>query len=463
MSSRWQKLAFSTGSLAAALSYQAFNTYAQFFYVDTMKLSAGLVGLGMVLYGFWNAVNDPILGQVSDRTRTRWGRRVPYILFGTVPLVLAFILVWTPPFGAGAAGGGGGTAAAGGGQTVLSPLFLYFVLAIFLFDGLFTLVVINWTALFPELYPTLAERAEVSTYRQVLGIVGLILGIALPPALYGAIGWGPMAIIFGVITGAAMFVSLLGTHEKKEFSLDQPLGLRAALSQTMKNKSFITFVIASMFINFAFVTLTAAVPFYAKYVLKIGGNATSIMLAAAFLVALPSVYFWSGYAVRHGARRALIWSLVTFGVATIPFVFAQNLVGGLIGTALIGAGLGGLLVLTDLLLSDVVDEDELRTGTRREGMYFGINGLFIRLAGSIQAAVTALILTGTGYQADLAEQAAGAVIGLRALMTALPVAGMVIALAAMYYYPLHGARLDQVKAEVEALHAQKAERAAAKA
>ena len=420
-----------------------------------MKLSAGLVGLGMILYGFWNAINDPLLGQASDRTRTRWGRRVPYILFGTVPLVVAFILVWIPPFGAGAAGG-----TAGGSQSFLSPLFLYFVLAIFLFDGLFTLVVINWTALFPELYPTLAERAEVSTYRQVLGIVGLILGIALPPALYGAIGWGPMAIIFGVITGAAMFVSLLGTHEKKEFSLDAPLGLRAALSQTLKNKSFITFVIASMFINFAFVTLTAAVPFYAKYVLKIGGNATSLMLAAAFVVALPSVYFWSNYAVRHGSRLALIWSLVTFGVATIPFMFAQNLIGGLVGTALVGAGLGGLLVLTDLLLSDVVDEDELRTGARREGMYFGINGLFIRLAGSIQAGVTALILTGTGYKADLAQQAAGAVVGLRALMTALPVAGLVVALVAMYYYPLHGARLEQVKAEVEALHAEKAERAA---
>lgn len=449
--SRWQKLAYSTGSLAAALSYQAFNTYAQFFYVDTMKLSAGLVGFGMILYGIWNAINDPLLGQVSDRTRSRWGRRVPYILFGTLPLVLAFILVWIPPFGTGAGAGSGGGAA-----TSQTPLFLYFLFAVFLFDGLFTLVVINWTALFPELYPTLAERAEVSTYRQVLGIVGLILGIALPPALYGAIGWGPMAVVFGIITGAAMFVSLLGTREKKEFSLDQPLGLGASLSQTLRNRSFITFVSASMFINFAFVTLTAAVPFYAKYVLKIGGNATSAMLGAAFIVALPAVYFWSAYAVRRGARLALIWSLVTFGVATIPFVFARNLAGGLVGTALIGAGLGGLLVLTDLLLSDVVDEDELRTGVRREGMYFGINGLFIRLAGSAQAGVTALILTGTGYRAGLADQAAAALVGLRALMSVVPIAGLALALVAMGYYPLHGARLAEVKARVEALHAEKA-------
>jgi GPH family glycoside/pentoside/hexuronide:cation symporter len=442
---KWRKITYSAGSLAAAVSYQAFSTYIIFFYVDTLKLSAKLVGLGMILYGIWNAINDPLAGQISDRTRTRWGRRVPYILFGTIPLALAFMLLWVPPFSVAA-----GQAAA---------LFAYFLVAIFLFDLLFTFVVLNWTSLFPEQFRTLAERAQVSAYRQVFGIVGLILGVALPPAISGALGWGPMGVIFGIITAIALYVAIAGVKEKREFSLDPSLGLIEALSSTLRNRSFITLVCASMFINFSFVMLTATVPFYAKYVLGIGGNETTLLLGVAFLVALPSVYFWSAYAVKKGARLALLGAVVAFAAATTPFIFARSLVGGMLGTGLMGFGLAGLIVLVDILLADVVDEDELATGARREGMYFGINGFFIRLSVSLQAGVLALVLTATGYSANLPQQGPAAVAGLRALMSAVPVLGLALAFWAMRCYPLHSARLATVRERIETLHAEKAARA----
>jgi GPH family glycoside/pentoside/hexuronide:cation symporter len=225
---KWHMIAYSVGSLGTTLSMQCFNTFVPIFYIDRLKLSPALFGLAMTIYAIWNAINDPLAGQISDRTRTRWGRRIPYVAFLTVPMVLSFILVWTPPF------------SVARGQ--MTQLFLYFTFIICLLDGLWTFVVLNYTSLFPEMYPNEKQRASVSAWRQVFTVVGLLVGVALPPLLYGPLGWPLTALIFAVVTGVSLLVSLAGSHEAKEFSQEEPLRLRAALLATFKNKSFLLFL-----------------------------------------------------------------------------------------------------------------------------------------------------------------------------------------------------------------------------
>jgi GPH family glycoside/pentoside/hexuronide:cation symporter len=194
-----RKIAYSFGAIATALSYQAFSTYFVFFYTDVMKLFPWLVSAGMLVYAIWNAVNDPLAGFISDITRTRIGRRIPFIIFGTLPFALCYFLVWTPPVGAAA----------------MALLFLYFLIIINLFDTLYTVVSLNWAALYPEMYPELEERAEVNTYRQVFQIIGFVIGIALPPLIYGALGWGWMGAILGTVIAISLYVSLWGVRRKK--------------------------------------------------------------------------------------------------------------------------------------------------------------------------------------------------------------------------------------------------------
>lgn len=435
-----KNLFYSSGSLSAALTGATFSTYIIFYYVDVLKIPAELIGLGMAIYGIWNAINDPLLGHMSDRTRSKWGRRIPYIRFGSLPFVLAFMLVWAPPV------------------KLLSNnanlIFAYFMLAIFLYDTLFTLVIINWTSLFPEMYKTQEERTSVSAMRQIFGIVGNILGVAAPPILYATVGWSSMGIIFGIITFIFLILSLVGAKEDPSYSEGEGLSMLESLKATFSNKSFLTYVIGSMFVQFTFVMLQAGIPFYAKYVLKIEGFSVSLLMGTIFIVALFFVNLWGKIANSKGSKTTIIISAMLYGIALIPFWFVKSLAGGIITTGILGIGLAGLIVLLDVLLSDIIDEDELKTGTRREGIYFGINGFMIRLGISAQSIIMGTILKLSGYNAHLSvnAQPASAIIGIKSLITIIPIIAITFAILFYKMYPLYGDRLNEVKEKIKLLH-----------
>jgi len=223
----------------------------------------------------------------------------------------------------------------------------------------------------------------------------------------------------------------------------------------MKNRSFLPFVGANILIQFAFLILPATIPFYAKYVLKVGEGQTSAMLAALFVVAMLLLFPWMKVTVRLGARKALMAACLLFAAPWLAFQVIGDFTSALIALVAAAIGLAGLLLLLDILLSDIIDEDELATGVRREGMYFGINGFLIRFGFVLQGWVFGTVLTVTGFVPDVA-QIPSAIAGLRLLMSFVPIAGLIGAFICLVFYPLHGARLAQVKEQVARLHEEKA-------
>lgn len=442
----FSKIAWSLGSTGAAVSNEAVAMLGYFFYVDYLGMAPKLAGIAWVIFSVWNAINDPLLGQLSDRTRSRWGRRVPYILGGTLPLAAAFVLLWMPKML----------------HVPVQYLFLYYVAALCLFDGLYTLVVLNWTALYPEMYTSVRERAQVGVMRQILAIVGLFIAFVVPPMLYGmkpdGSGWVIMGVALGGVTALTLFISVLGSRERPEFEGDKPLGFWASLSATWRNRSFLTFGVANMAINFSYGLLAMVYPFFAKYVLRVQGFQQSVLLAAIFVVALIVMPVWGRILVANGPRRTLTIAACVFGLATIPFLFASDFISGMAASLLIGMGFSGLLLVPDVLLADIIDEDELKTGRRREGVYFGINGFFVRIAIAAQAGALALVQMTTGYDSRLAVQTAKAVTGLRILMSPVVIAALLLVALMLSAYPLYGTRLDQVKADLSRLHENKAQR-----
>ena len=435
-----QKLAYSFGAVATALSYQAFSTYIIFFYVDIVKLPPSLAAVGMLIYAVWNAINDPLMGFISDHTHTRWGRRIPYIALGAIPFGLVYSLIWHPP-----------------AFDYAQPfqLFLYFVVFICLFDFFYTITILNWSSLYPEMFPRFRERTEVNAYRQTFGLLGMVLGVVLPPLIFGALGWGAMGTVFGLVIAISLLITLLGSREHLEYSREKQLPLLASFKATLKNRSFLTFVFANFFVQYSFTLILATIPFFVKYYLDAPAGATAAILAAAFLTAIPMVYVWQKVAPALGAKRSFMAAMLALALALFPLFFVTTFNGALACALLLGVGIAGFIEVVDLLLCDVIDEDETKTETRREGMYFGANAFIIRFAIALNALTIGLVFISTGYNPYIFTQTRDFIFGLRLLIVAYPLGAILLALLIISFYPLAGASLHQMKARLKEMHNKK--------
>jgi len=154
---------YSLAGVADLMSYQMFAFYIFNFYYTIIIGDIWLVSIGYIIWSIWNAFNDPLIGSLSDRTSSKWGKRRPYIIGGIIPTLIILILLWTAPITG-------------------SPLiqFIYFLVMICLFDTFYTAYSLNQTALFPEMFRDLDERAKANNYRQILNIVGLLFATLLP-------------------------------------------------------------------------------------------------------------------------------------------------------------------------------------------------------------------------------------------------------------------------------------------
>ncbi len=425
---RARTLAYGASAFPANLMAQTFSAFVVFFYVDHLKLPAGWVAGAMIAHGILNAVLNPLVGAASDRHRTRWGRRVPWIGLGIIPLVAAFSLVWMPP------------------DLSARGLLVWFLVVVAVYDVAYVVVVLNTSALFPEIFRTTAERARGNTPRQIFGLVGMILGTAAAPLLYGsALGWVGMALVLGALCLGFYLWSLVGMVERPvdEAAVkarEAALPLKDQLRYTFANRAFVTYVLGSLLLQSTTAILLASVPFYVRYVLGGAEADATLVLAPIFVAAIPAIVGWSWVVRKVGPRNALLWSVAVYGVAVGLFMVPGSLPGAMAVAALVGIGVAGMLQLLEVALGQVIDDDERRTGLRREGMYFGVNGFVVRGSVIVQAVVIAVVLTTSGYDAGLAvaDQPETVSTGIRVLMGGVPFVVSGLAWLCFWAYPLRG-------------------------
>lgn len=455
MKSRFAKIAYGTGNLGQALFFNTVQAFLIFFYTDVVRLDPKLVGLAFAIsYGVWNAINDPLIGVLSDRTRTRWGRRIPYIALGAPLTFLLFVLVWSPPLG---------------GKPLTNPshtgIFIYFAVIIALFDLANTTVSVTYTALFPEAFEDLKERTEVSIYRQIAAMIGTALGMALMPVIVGSLsarvgslgGWTGAGMILGLVGGGAFGIALLGSRERKESSAEEALPFITAFKETLTNRSFLAFVGANLMICYIWSWLSAMVPFFTKYVIRAKEEQMSLLFIGMFVATILFYLPWRWVALRLGSKRTLALAVTLFVIFILLVLVVGNLMQALMMMLLVGAANSGITLVRDIVLSDVIDEDELRTGRRREGSYFGVNAFVERLVMVLVGGSSSLVLGLSGYNAALATQPPSVALGIRMGMGLLPVVALVIFLTALRFYPLGKEQVIALRERLDTLHHQKAE------
>ncbi len=434
--SRKTRILYSLTSLGVATPAEAISGIIAFYIVDVMNLPATWFATFWFFYTIYNAFNNPALGYLSDRTRSRWGRRIPYVLFGGLPYAVAFALLFTAPFD---------------GKDNPVGLLIYFGIAIIAWEGIYTAIATGYYGLLPEMFPSYRERTDVAAKMNIFQTVALVLGAALPPMLAEILGWPGMATVLAVISVIAIYAGYPALFERTNLKKDTSFPFSAALKATFLNRSYLTAAGAQAMRFFATGLLQTGILFYLKYSLKVDESLATVILGIAFLVAMISLYPWRNWvANKLDSRRTLMLANAVMILGIVPMGFSPNIIFTYITAVIVGIGLGGLVLIGDVIITEVIDEDEVKTGHQRAGMYFGMSGFLITLSGLLVSTVFGLMMPAFGYDTLLDVQPASVELGFRLVLTVPTTIGFLLAIYLLWLYPLHGKKLQEIKDALEA-------------
>ena len=321
-------------------------------------------------------------------------------------------------------------------------------------EGLATAVSTGYYSLLPEMFTSYDERTDVAVRMNIVQTVGLLIAAALPAVLAGWIGWPLMGASFAAVAAVAMYAGLPAMREEAVPAEEENLPFFAALKATLVNRSFLTVTVAQTMRFYATNTLATGMIFFVKYSMGLDAGVSSIFLAIAFVAAGLAMWPWRELlGKRYCARTNLLIAYGAMAVAVIPFIFVRSFPALAVVAAVVGFALAGLIFMGDVILAEVIDEDELKTGKRRAGMYFGMNSLITTLSGALVAVVFGLVLPAYGYDTSIDLQPASVGDGFRLFMAVPTAIGSVLAVVALIFYPLHGKRLADLRGAVEAKRA----------
>lgn len=443
------KVVWGIASLGTSLISGTYAALLPIFYQDYLGLQARWIAIASVIYAAWNAVNDPLFGYVTDSTRSRMGRRIPYMRFTAPFLALTFILVWFAP--------------AGAGQV---SLFVWMLVTMLLYDTAYTIIGLVYSALLPEVSESDAERNGLQISASLFGLLGMLLGFVIPdmfrPGAEASPSFLPLQVsmaVVGVVSAVLIIITTLRVRERPEFYLvDQPLKLGAAIRHTFASRSFLILV-AQNFMSILMQSLILGALFYlADYVLQMNAM---VVLASVFGPLIVGVPITTLIRRRLGVVGTQQLLLLIAGIAlTLIAVVPGPLI--LVCLAMAGFGLAGPQTLTNVLFAQVADEDELRSGVRREGAFFGVNALLTKPAQSLALALIPFVLEATRFVPREAnqgqiflDQPAAALFGIRSLVGLIPGVALIAGAVILIWFPLRGQYLSRVQTEVLALHGRK--------
>jgi glycoside/pentoside/hexuronide:cation symporter, GPH family len=443
------KVVWGIAALGSALIAGIYGAMLPIFYQDYLGLAARWIGIASLIYAVWNAVNDPLFGYITDSTRSRHGRRIPYMRFTAPFLALTFVLVWFAPAGAGQ-----------------PAIFWWMLVSMLLYDTAYTIIGLVYSSLLPEVTESDSERNGLQISSSLFGLLGTLLGFLIPdffrPKAGESITFLPLQTAMIVVAVVAMLLIIsttLKVKERPEFTrVDKPLPLGKSIRLTFSSKSFLILVSQNFMSILMQALILGAIFYLADYVLRVPAINLLIFLFVPLIIGVPLTSVIRRKLGVVGAQQLL---LVIAGIGLcLIVVVPTSLIP--ICIALAGFGLSGPQTLTNVLFAQVADEDEVISGVRREGSFFGVNALLTKPAQSVALALSPFILEATQFvtresnagQAFL-DQPASAIFGMKVIAGLIPGVAMFLGAIILIWYPLRGAYLASVQQKVLEMHAEK--------
>lgn len=365
---------YAIGMFGTSIPINMLKTFAFTFYVLGLGVTTTQWAGMMLFYTFIDALDNPVYGFLSDRTRSRWGRRRPWLVIGTPILILCFIAFYNVP-------------AFLSGSAVFAYCLLFYVLT----GTLDSVINANYGALFPELFPDDASRARTNALRQAFQLVAMIISIALTPLVTKSLGYGPTSLLYGLLGGAVILYMAWTARERDPEPDEAKPGLVRALKDLLTNRKFWVAGLANAFYSAAMSLVMASVPFYVEYALGLSSGQATFLLAAVLIVAIAGVAVWAWLVRRFALLSVWRAALAVLAAAFVPLYFAPNLIAAIIFSAFVGLGFAGVITTMDLIAARIMDEDTRRHGLRREGIISNALGFMNRLNGLFTGAAYFLV------------------------------------------------------------------------
>ena len=406
---------YAVGMFGMSIPINMLKTFAFTYYVLQKGVTTTQWAMMMLIYTFIDAADNPIYGFLSDRTRSRWGRRRPWLTIGTPLLILGLIAFYNmPAFLAG------------------NSLFAYCMLFYILTGTLDSVLNANYAALFPELFPSDASRAKANALRQAFMLLGMIISIALTPVVTKLLGYGLTSILYGLLGGATILYMTFTCREREPEPEEAKPGFWKAIKDLLTNWKFWIAGFVGAFYSATMTLVLASVPFYVQYGLGLSSGQSTFLLGAVMLIAIGGVAVWAWLVKKFSVMPVWRAALIVLAVTFIPLYFANSLVTAILFSAIVGFGFAGVITTMDLIGAKIMDEDTEKHHLRREGIIANALGFMGRLSGLFTSAayllVSKIYLFQSGDNPGPHPDAAA-----RFLMTIVPPVLMVISFAFSWF------------------------------
>lgn len=443
----WRKLLYGAGDLGFSMNNSIITAFFSVFMVTVVGMPPGLVAIIFIIGRSWDFINDPIIGYLSDRTRTRWGRRRPFLLFGAIPFGLSFVLLWLGP------------------DFNQTGLIIYYSLAYIVYEFMATTVYMPYFALTPELTDDYDERTKITSFRMMFNIIGSLTAYILPLLIIGG-DWTKatkqgvlvMALVAAAIAAIPIFGVFFGTKERKEFQKETLPKFIPSFKAAFKNRPFVFGAMMYLFTWMTIVVVESNLQFFIIHILD-RQTQSMIIMVSIFVTAIFALPLWNWVSKHWNKRYAYIGGVAFWAVVMMVLIFMTPqtpfwLI--LILCIMAGIGVSAAQVLPWAIIPDAIEWEEWHTGERNEGIFYSLITLLGKVGMAIAQPVSLFILQIMNFQEGQGVvQPQSALLGVRLVMGPLPALLLFSGIMMAVFYPLSRKQHQEI---VEALRIRRQER-----
>ena len=434
------KLAYGAGDLGPAITANISVFFLLVFFTNVAGIPAALAGSILMIGKIWDAVNDPFVGVLTDKTESRrWGRRLPWLLYGAIPFGFFFFLQWIVP------------------TTNVWGLFWYYVIIGIISQVFYTIVNLPYMAMTPELTQDYDERTSLNSFRFAFSLGGSIVSLFLAQLVFSLIDtrqqqYLVLAALCGVIAVLGIFWCVWGTRDRilafeaKRIQTEESesTSIGEQIKIVFNNKPFL-FVIGIYLFSWLGVQITASViPYFVMYCMKFKESDVPGVIIGVQGTALLMLFVWGALSKRVGKKAVYFMGMFLWIIAAIGLFFLQpGQIGLLYALAVIaGSGVSVAYLVPWSMMPDVIELDELQTGQRREGVFYGFMVLLQKFGLAFGLFLVGIALQYAGFQekisgqTELPIQPESALWAIRIAIAPVPIICLIGGLFLTYFYPI---------------------------